>query len=785
MVTPPPCNDELDCNSPNGTCDFWGDCVCSPGFNGADCACSDVDTCNDLGYCSGAGNCVCDPGFGGADCACEDAIACSGNGECNFAGDCVCDPGYVGPDCATPTCIPEVNCNSHGQCVAGDCVCDAGYAGGDCGTPICDPEVDCNGVPVGIADFHTRILFTPTVATVEGSTIAWQDKEFLVFDPAWTLNLGLIAGINPMTVPPGGGEVLGALPPTTPASGAFEATYFSSSVGALEFYVTGDYICPDNAEVCGPQPGEPWYAPFDGTFVTNVATLSGAFVDAGPGTLPTTLGGVPVTYAMDGALVCLSHIVGTTECDGTSFLSAFKGASTPLGGPPAGVNVAIHQVFVDPTDPSGQTLIPVNLTITYDEVTGNGYTTVVTSSQGAGSISSSFSLDALGFTPVFFDVTTTAQANGDITVCSDYPGTFANECDLRLLHNDDAVPDEFVDATLSEAHENCPFPDLETTCGNHLCINTVTNQICAGATSLSPWVLAEYVGNQAPIADAGLDQAIIAVGTIVHLDGTASYDLDGDSFTYLWTLSTPSGSATALDNSASATPSFVPDLYGDYQAALVVTDSKGLPSAPDNVLVSFDNLAPVADAGPNQGVRVGDVVLLEGSGTDANGDSLTYEWSIVSQPVGSNAALDDPTSQMPTFTPDLPGTYEVHLIVSDGLLDSDIASVSIVATTAEGELIDTLENAIDVVNGLDPAAFKNRILQKNMAKHIGQALADVDKGKFGAAREKLEAVLQKTDGCATDGSPDPNDWIEDCAAQAEVYPLIVDAIALVDEILGN
>jgi hypothetical protein len=53
------------------------------------------------------------------------------------------------------------------------------------------------------------------------------------------------------------------------------------------------------------------------------------------------------------------------------------------------------------------------------------------------------------------------------------------------------------------------------------------------------------------------------------------------------------------------------------------------------------------------------------------------------------------------------------------------------------------------------------------------------------ARDKLESVLRKTDGCAMSGAPDPNDWIEDCAAQAEVYPLIVDAIALIDEILGG
>ena len=72
-----------------------------------------------------------------------------------------------------------------------------------------------------------------------------------------------------------------------------------------------------------------------------------------------------------------------------------------------------------------------------------------------------------------------------------------------------------------------------------------------------------------------------------------------------------------------------------------------------------------------------------------------------------------------------------------------------------------------------------------MAKHIAQALAHVDNGKLNAAREKLEAVLRNTDGCASGGSPDPNDWIADCAAQSQVQPLIAEAIALIDEILGG
>jgi hypothetical protein len=44
-------------------------------------------------------------------------------------------------------------------------------------------------------------------------------------------------------------------------------------------------------------------------------------------------------------------------------------------------------------------------------------------------------------------------------------------------------------------------------------------------------------------------------------------------------------------------PSFVADVYGSYVVQLVVSDNWAS-SAPDTVTVGFENLKPVADAGP-------------------------------------------------------------------------------------------------------------------------------------------------------------------------------------------
>src|SRR5262249_59047333 len=90
------------------------------------------------------------------------------------------------------------------------------------------------------------------------------------------------------------------------------------------------------------------------------------------------------------------------------------------------------------------------------------------------------------------------------------------------------------------------------------------------------------------------------------------------------------------------------------------------------------NPPPVANAGPAQSAHVGDTVQLDGSGSsDADGNTLTYLWSLTARPAGSTATLSDPTSVQPSFTLDKAGTYVAQLVVNDGIASSAPATVTI------------------------------------------------------------------------------------------------------------
>jgi hypothetical protein len=298
--------------------------------------------------------------------------------------------------------------------------------------------------------------------------------------------------------------------------------------------------------------------------------------------------------------------------------------------------------------------------------------------------------------------------------------------------------------------------------------------------------------NSAPVADAGEDQHFDNEDIEIQLDGSQSFDPDGDTITYAWTIiSKPQDSAAELSNPNDVLPTFVADYLGDYIIELVVTDDLGTISVPDEVIVTSGNVKPVADAGGNQVAIVDQTVFLDGSGSyDANNDPLTYSWDMVSKPKDSIATLNNPLVVDPDFVPDMQGLYLVSLVVNDDELDSDPSNATILAIDADNidDFIDALMKAIIEINGLDRTDINNYNNKNALTNKIISVILNYLKGQYGTSMlDKLrDDIAGKFDGCALDDPPavDQNDWIMDCDAQGLVYPHLELAITILDDMLG-
>lgn len=157
----------------------------------------------------------------------------------------------------------------------------------------------------------------------------------------------------------------------------------------------------------------------------------------------------------------------------------------------------------------------------------------------------------------------------------------------------------------------------------------VTSQSTAATLTA---MLTTLVTNIAPVADAGEAQTV-AIDATVTLDGSGSYDPDGEDLTYGWTQT--GGPAVSFTPNLSVTTFTAPSSDMVLTFTLTVTDVLGLASAPDEVVVTVTssplpvlNVFKSVDVGGQAQVPVGGVVtytlVISNSGTGlASGVVLT------------------------------------------------------------------------------------------------------------------------------------------------------------------
>ncbi|MCL9777425.1 PKD domain-containing protein [Vibrio methylphosphonaticus] len=219
-----------------------------------------------------------------------------------------------------------------------------------------------------------------------------------------------------------------------------------------------------------------------------------------------------------------------------------------------------------------------------------------------------------------------------------------------------------------------PFPSIYLDQVGDYIIELIVNN---GTVDSLPVTVTISDNDSVPVANAGLDKSSKGTNAIT-LDGSLSFDSDGDQLSYSWTLiSMPEGSAAVLARADSPFPVLTPDISGNYEVQLIVSDGNN-ESSPDTVLISDQNIAPIADAGINTTFTVGSPLVLDGfRSSDADGDALSYQWRIVNAPTGSAAKILDDTSVKASITPDVSGDYVLSLQVNDGQLDSAISTVTL------------------------------------------------------------------------------------------------------------
>ena len=235
------------------------------------------------------------------------------------------------------------------------------------------------------------------------------------------------------------------------------------------------------------------------------------------------------------------------------------------------------------------------------------------------------------------------------------------------------------------------------------------HRLTDGAGNQNERILGPIVNyaNVDPVANAGTNQTVASEAPVT-LDGSGSTD-NGMIASHAWarTGGTTGGSVTLSDTKV-AKPTFTADTLAAgaedviHIFTLTVTDNEDATDT-DTVTITVEaptapaNKAPVADAGPDQTIKPGRTVTLDGTGSTDDDRIASYSWNrtggtcTVTTVFGGVSSLTG-TNALPSFTAETLAsgvascTHDFILFVTDndGVLDGtgDRVTVTIIATAA-------------------------------------------------------------------------------------------------------
>ncbi|CAG4990325.1 hypothetical protein DYBT9275_00504 [Dyadobacter sp. CECT 9275] len=122
-----------------------------------------------------------------------------------------------------------------------------------------------------------------------------------------------------------------------------------------------------------------------------------------------------------------------------------------------------------------------------------------------------------------------------------------------------------------------------------------------------------------------------------------------------------------------------------------------------------------ARAGADQKVEVGEVVVLDGTASeDSENEPFDYRWSFSKKPSGSTASISKPTTEKPTFVPDVAGDYELELTISNANGESSDRVLVTAAVTAPMVLATNITSKMVLEDRISNPDFPDYVVNQNV-----------------------------------------------------------------------
>lgn len=237
--------------------------------------------------------------------------------------------------------------------------------------------------------------------------------------------------------------------------------------------------------------------------------------------------------------------------------------------------------------------------------------------------------------------------------------------------------------------------------------------------------------NSLPVANAGGPYAVNEGGSVV-LDARGSTDSDGTILAYAWDFDNDG----QYDDATGATPTFTTTVSGPRTIALQVTDDRSGVSIA-SVPLMVNNVAPIANAGPDKQANVGQTVSLSAAGsTDPGNDIVGYAWDL-----DNDGVFDDATGATASLSGLAAGTYTIGVRVTDadGASSTDLATVTVTAVPVQTTLFqDSFE--VGAWNGLWVEDAQNDWELSTQRATDGSRSAEVDGSASNATLTMAQGV---------------------------------------------